>query len=80
MINQNFPRIEKAIELVEHNNVILMSYPTGIVHSLDGTKVYKVDFANNRCPCEDKQYNNITRCKHIFACQIQAGMYVLPRS
>lgn len=78
--NMSFPRMEKAIELVENKNVILMLYPTGIVHSLDETKQYKVDFVNEKCTCDDKRYNNVIRCKHIFACQIKAGVYVLPRS
>ncbi len=80
MINNNFPRMEKAIKLVENNNVILMLYPTAIVHSIDGLKQYKVDFVNECCDCEDKQFNGVSRCKHIFAAQIKTGMYRLPRA
>lgn len=78
MINQNFPRIEKAIKLVENNNVILMSYPIAFVHSLDETKIYKVDYVNKECQCEDKKFNGVSRCQHIFASQIKAGVYSLP--
>lgn len=76
-MNQNFPRIEAGITLVEAGNVILMSYPTAVVHSLDEKRMYNVNFIDKTCDCQDMQYNHVRYCKHLYASMMKAGVYYI---
>lgn len=66
--NRSFPRIEKALELVENNNVIELEYGRAIVHDL-GIPYY-VNFTSETCICYDNVTNKF-KCKHIWAAQFQ---------
>lgn len=65
--NQAIPRLEKAFQLIENKQIVLLFSPNAVVH---GSKPYHVNYVDETCECEDHIYRNI-KCKHIRAVSLK---------
>lgn len=72
LINLNIPRYDKAFKLVEAGNVVLLKSGYSVVHNLEGTEMYHVNYNDQTCECNDHKFRQI-KCCHIIASQIKAG-------
>lgn len=67
-INQSIPRLEKAFQLIENGDVVLLEYGRAAVHGRE-PEPYEVNFTRETCTCYDNREAG-NKCKHIWAAQL----------
>ena len=65
-INQAFPRLEKAYEILDKITITSESKSMYV----DDKKIYHIDYVEEICECPDHVYRQL-KCKHVWASQIK---------